>query len=106
MRSARRTKVIDDESDYFQTNSTWLTSAERERLRKREEEISAQKHASRLSRKVTLDFVGREVFVGHEENSEFNEDQLEDLYEMMLHTDPENSNIYPNIDFTSPMVNT
>ncbi|XP_043677103.1 activating signal cointegrator 1 [Vespula pensylvanica] len=101
--SARRTKVIDDESDYFQTNSTWLTSAERERLRKREEEISAQKHASRLSRKVTLDFVGREVFVGHEENREFNEDQLEDLYEMMLHTDPENSNIYPNIDFTSPM---
>ncbi|XP_043505728.1 activating signal cointegrator 1 [Polistes fuscatus] len=94
--SARRTKVIDDESDYFQTNSTWLTSAERERFRKREEEISAQKHASRLSRKVTLDFVGREVFVGQEENND-------DLYEMMLNTEPINSNISPNIDFDSPM---
>ncbi|XP_015179609.1 PREDICTED: activating signal cointegrator 1 isoform X4 [Polistes dominula] len=94
--SARRTKVIDDESDYFQTNSTWLTSAEREKFRKREEEISAQKHASRLSRKVTLDFIGREVFVGQEENNE-----LDDLYELTLDTESINSNISPNINFDS-----
>lgn len=101
--SARRTKVIDDESDYFQTNSTWLTHAERERLQKREEEISAQKHASRLNKKVTLDFVGRQVFVGHEENNEITEDQLEELYEMMINTDVESSNVCPNIDFDNPV---
>ncbi|ETN65739.1 activating signal cointegrator 1 [Anopheles darlingi] len=59
--SARRTAVIDDESDYFRTNSVWLSDAERSKLEKLEEELREQKHASRLSRKVTIDFAGRQV---------------------------------------------
>ncbi|KAM5173016.1 activating signal cointegrator 1 [Mantella aurantiaca] len=60
--SVRRTHVIDDESDYFSTDSNqWLSKAEREALRKREQELQDLRHASRLSRKVTIDFAGRKV---------------------------------------------
>ncbi|KAK3584707.1 hypothetical protein CHS0354_036484 [Potamilus streckersoni] len=59
--SARRTQVIDDESDYFSTDSKWLSDSERAALKKREEELRAQRFASRKDRKVTLDFAGRRV---------------------------------------------
>jgi len=60
--SEKRTKVIDDESDYFTVNSVWLSKAEREKLQQRAEELQARRHASRLDRRVTLDFAGeREV---------------------------------------------
>lgn len=60
--SVRRTHVIDDESDYFSTDSNqWLSQAERETLRKKEQELQELRHASRLSRKVTIDFAGRKV---------------------------------------------
>ncbi|XP_068131763.1 activating signal cointegrator 1 [Hyperolius riggenbachi] len=61
--SVRRTHVIDDESDYFATDSNqWLSKLEREALRKKEQELLELRHASRLSRKVTIDFAGRKVF--------------------------------------------
>ncbi|KAG7468279.1 hypothetical protein MATL_G00141340 [Megalops atlanticus] len=60
--SVRRTQVLDDESDYFATDSNqWLSQAEREALRKREEELRELRHASRKDRKITLDFAGRQV---------------------------------------------
>jgi len=62
--SAKRTQVIDDESDYFATDSNqWLTSKQRSALRTKEVELRATRHASRRdrSRQVTLDFAGRRV---------------------------------------------
>ncbi|XP_007532408.1 activating signal cointegrator 1 [Erinaceus europaeus] len=60
--SIRRTQVIDDESDYFACDSNqWLSKIERETLQKREEELREFRHASRLSRKVTIDFAGRKI---------------------------------------------
>ena len=60
--SAKRTQVIDDESDYFNADSNrWLSKAEKEKLAKRERELREKRHASRLDRKVTLDFAGRRV---------------------------------------------
>ncbi|KAK7116658.1 activating signal cointegrator 1-like isoform X2 [Littorina saxatilis] len=60
--SVRRTQVIDDECDYFSTDSNqWLSKKDREALRKREEELRSSRHASRRDRKVTLDFAGRQV---------------------------------------------
>ncbi|XP_046661439.1 activating signal cointegrator 1 isoform X1 [Homalodisca vitripennis] len=56
--SEKRTRVIDDESDYFCVNSVWLSTAERERLKKKEEEYHARKHQSRRDQKMTLD-IGR-----------------------------------------------
>ncbi|XP_040198870.1 activating signal cointegrator 1 [Rana temporaria] len=61
--SVRRTHVIDDESDYFSADSNqWLSMAEREVLRKKEQELLELRHASKSSRKVTIDFAGRKVF--------------------------------------------
>ncbi|XP_041796020.1 activating signal cointegrator 1 [Chelmon rostratus] len=60
--SVRRTQVLDDESDYFATESNqWLSPGEREKLRKKEEELRDLRHASRKDRKITLDFAGRQV---------------------------------------------
>ena len=57
----KRTQVIDDQSDYFASDSRWLNKDEKQRLKKREEELSAKRHSSRKDRKVTLDFAGRQV---------------------------------------------
>ncbi|XP_008302887.1 activating signal cointegrator 1 [Stegastes partitus] len=60
--SVRRTQVLDDESDYFATDSNqWLSPSEREKLKKKEEELRELRHASRKDRKITLDFAGRQV---------------------------------------------
>ncbi|XP_072349135.1 activating signal cointegrator 1 [Scyliorhinus torazame] len=60
--SARRTQVIDDESDYFAADSNqWLSKQEREALRKKEEELRELRHASRRTQPITIDFAGRRV---------------------------------------------
>ncbi|XP_060796409.1 activating signal cointegrator 1 [Neoarius graeffei] len=60
--SVRRTQVLDDECDYFATDSNqWLSPVERTALRKQEEELRELRHASRKDRKITLDFAGRRV---------------------------------------------
>jgi len=62
--SAKQTQVIDDEADYFATDSNqWLTSQQRAALRSRESELHSKRHASRRDRgrQVTLDFAGRRV---------------------------------------------
>lgn len=60
--SVTRTKVIDDEMDYFSVDSNrWLSQKEREKLRGKEEELRRLKHASRRDQSITLDFAGRRV---------------------------------------------
>ncbi|XP_035275860.1 activating signal cointegrator 1 isoform X3 [Anguilla anguilla] len=60
--SVQRTQVLDDESDYFSTDSNqWLSPGEREALCRREMELLELRHASRKARKITLDFAGRQV---------------------------------------------
>lgn len=79
----RRTTVIDDESDYFRTNSVWLSDAEREKLRRLEAEVDARKHASRLSTRVTLDFSGRRMEVVEEPqlSAEWEDEVLREIAE-------------------------
>ena len=60
--SAKRTQIIDDESDYFNVDhNRWLTPQQREALKKKKEELQQEKHKSRLERKITFDFAGRKV---------------------------------------------
>lgn len=56
--SEKRTRVIDDESDYFSIDSVWLSPQERERLKQREEEQRARRHRSRREQPLTLDIIG------------------------------------------------
>ncbi|KAK9836814.1 hypothetical protein WJX74_008665 [Apatococcus lobatus] len=62
--AAKRTSVIDDQSDYFEidTNS-WLTDEERQQLRQRRQEIEEAEAARRNQFKVTLDLLGRRVLM-------------------------------------------
>ncbi|NXR11616.1 TRIP4 protein, partial [Semnornis frantzii] len=63
--SVRRTQVIDDECDYFATNSNqWLSKQEREALQLREQQLRELRHASRRAHTITLDFAGRQVLEG------------------------------------------
>ena len=55
-----RSKVLDDESDYFQ-NTRWLSKSEKEVVHKKAEERAEALHKSRLQTKVTLDFAGRKI---------------------------------------------
>jgi len=60
--SAKRTQIIDDESDYFNVDTNkWLTPQQREALKKKKEELHEERHKSRLDRRITFDFAGRKV---------------------------------------------
>ena len=69
--SAKRTKVIDDEMDYFSVDSDrWLSREDRESLRAKEESLRAKRHESRRNKAVTIDFAGRKVVEEDEKISE------------------------------------
>lgn len=60
--SAKRTQVIDDESDYFNTNSKWLSQHQKALLEKKEKDFRNKRFASKLdNKKFTIDFAGRKV---------------------------------------------
>uniref|UniRef100_A0A0X3P852 Activating signal cointegrator 1 n=1 Tax=Schistocephalus solidus TaxID=70667 RepID=A0A0X3P852_SCHSO len=66
--TAQRTRVIDDELDYFVGEGSgaaaaWLDPETRARVAKRVEELRAQRHASRLdSSRLCIDFANKLVF--------------------------------------------
>ncbi|KAI9556441.1 hypothetical protein GHT06_016229 [Daphnia sinensis] len=69
--SEHRTRVIDDESDYFNADGNkWLNPKQRDALRAKERELRESRHGSRRGMKVTLDFAGRQVI---EEQSTYDE---------------------------------
>lgn len=70
--SEKRTKVYDDENDYFQSNSRWVNPADREKLQKYEEEMKQKKY-DRNNTKYTIDILGRKV-VSKEESIVYNPD--------------------------------
>ena len=95
--SAKRTQVIDDESDYFATDSNqWLTFKQRDVLRNKEAELRAKRHASRrdCSRQVTLDFTGRRII---EEDHNIVATTGEDMADTVAEFNPD--------DFTVDLVN-
>lgn len=61
LESEKRTTIIDDESDYFKANSVWLNDEERGKLKTLEGQLRDNKHGSRLNRKMTFDFAGRQI---------------------------------------------
>ncbi|XP_034951600.1 activating signal cointegrator 1 [Chelonus insularis] len=99
--STKRTQVIDDECDYYQSSdSMWLSAKERETLKKREEEIWNKKHESRLSKKVTLDFYGRQVIEEPEDFSSYSFDENQE--DSSIPYDNDMSLICPTVEFKRP----
>lgn len=77
--SEKRTTVIDDESDYFRTNSVWLSEEERGKLKKIEERMREKKHASRREQKVTIDFAGRQVIEEGTMGAAYEDEMLKEI---------------------------
>jgi hypothetical protein len=60
--SASRTKVIDDEADYFSIDALkWMTNEQRLICSKQEAEYRERRYGSRLNLKIDFDFAGRRI---------------------------------------------
>jgi len=59
--SAQRTKVIDDQSDYFATESPWLSEEEKKVMKEKKAAYEEAKNRLKRKTKVTIDFAG-EIF--------------------------------------------
>ncbi|XP_026812665.1 activating signal cointegrator 1 [Rhopalosiphum maidis] len=81
--SAKRTTVIDDQMDYYSVNSGWLSSKQREQLQKKEEKRQEIKHGSRKTKKIIIDFSGRQVYEDNESDVEDDIDVLTDSKETL-----------------------
>jgi len=71
--SARRTEVIDDESDYFKNNNVWLSETEKKKLKELEEQLVERKHQSRSKRAVKVDLMNRQLVEKPDDFAEFEE---------------------------------
>jgi hypothetical protein len=100
--SERRTTVIDDESDYFKANSVWLSDAERKKLEKLERQMQDKKHESRLTKKTTFDFAGRQVLEEETMTKEAEEEMLRQAAE--ISESGVHSNAHPSFKLTAPIV--
>lgn len=96
--SEKRTTVIDDECDYFKSNSVWLSDSERKKLKELEEKMEAKKHSSRMSRKVTIDFSGREVIEEPKFSSDFQDEILREIAESCSINASINQNVVRNTE--------
>ncbi|KAK4289239.1 hypothetical protein Pmani_037782 [Petrolisthes manimaculis] len=63
--SEKRTKVYDDENDYFSTNSRWISHDDKMKLIQREEELR-KKRFERRNQKITIDLFGRKIVAEEE----------------------------------------
>jgi len=69
--SARRTTVIDDQSDYFEIDSnTWLTDEEKADLHRQKAKLEASEEQRRRKIMVTLDLLGRRVIMDQGETED------------------------------------
>ncbi|XP_071439757.1 activating signal cointegrator 1 [Hetaerina americana] len=104
----KRTKVIDDENDYFSSSSPWLSKEEREQLRKRELELKAQRDMSRHKKTMTFDFGGRQVVEEDGFDNVYDPDDpvLKAISESVHHKGraiPDEGNSHPNMFFPQPV---
>jgi len=101
--SGHRTRVIDDESDYFKSDANkWLNPKQKEVLRAREQELRDKRHGSRREIKVTLDFAGRQFI---EEANNFDELFNEQFFEEHGGSEEyyDQYTVNPLVDFPRPI---
>ncbi|XP_054278390.1 activating signal cointegrator 1-like [Macrosteles quadrilineatus] len=102
--SEKRTRIIDDESDYFSTNSVWLSAAEREKLKKKEEEVYARKHQSRREQTLTLD-LGLRKMIETKPQTDFDLNELDDVLRDISSSVNNSQTGYCETDNTDPTIN-
>jgi len=101
--SEHRTRVIDDESDYFKSDANkWLNPKQKEMLKAREQELRDKRHGSKREIRVTLDFAGRQLI---EEANNFDELFSEQHFEEHGGSESyyDQYTVNPLVDFPRPM---
>ncbi|XP_064475016.1 activating signal cointegrator 1-like [Ornithodoros turicata] len=97
--SAQRTKVIDDDSDYFSTENMWLTPEQRDQVRRREAEMRAEREKSRRTQRITFDLAGRRVVTEEEE-----ERNVQAMFENMFLQDVHSQGDLEAVHFVDPAI--
>ena len=94
----------------------WLSDEERKKLKRLEAEMNERKHASRLSRKVTIDFAGRQVIDEPQMTIDIEDDILREIADSMTinasinanmkrsNNSQSDSSVHPLMDYQVPMV--
>lgn len=76
--STQRTKIIDDEHDWYDTNNRWASKKEREKSAKKLAKDHEAKYGSRLgARTITLDLLGQQAIEEHMTVAESDESDTE-----------------------------
>ncbi|XP_011292639.2 activating signal cointegrator 1 [Musca domestica] len=116
--SEKRTTVIDDELDYFEENSVWLSDEQRKKFEQLKQEMHDRKHASRINRKIKIDFAGRAVDDDVTITAEYEKAVLKEVAAVNAKTDNTNNwsnrkhsqkanddggDVDPNLDGLRPM---
>lgn len=101
--STKRTKVLDDEADYFSSDSRWLSKEQKDALAKRDAELREKRFASRLDKKIMLDFAGRKVVESNVEiNNMYNPD--DDVVQAVQYGNKENVPMFDSNDSSNHML--
>jgi len=66
--SAKRTQVIDDAADYFDSNNKWLSKKQRDKLERLQKQMEDKKNPK--NQKFTIDFAGRRVYNDAEQSKD------------------------------------
>ena len=82
----------------------WLSTEEREKLQKREEEMRNKKYESRITRTRKFDFAGREIIDEIEEFDHNLDAELRASAQAMIATVSNDANVCPSIEFDRPTV--
>lgn len=102
--SEKRTTVIDDELDYFEENSVWHSDEQRATFERLRQEMHERKHASRINRKIKIDFAGREIDPDVTISKEYEREVLKEVAAVNAKSD--NSSNWSNRKHTDKWDNT
>jgi hypothetical protein len=68
-KSVARSLIYDDQGDYFNSDSQWMSQEEKTKLRSKEKELRDQKQKQKRGVKITLDIFGRRMIVTEDQDA-------------------------------------
>lgn len=84
---AIKTKILDDENDYFQTNSQWLNDKEKSSAKKKYLHHHNMMHKSKRDLKLALDFASRTVTIGSDDRMKNKEHMMKGVNKLLDSTE-------------------
>lgn len=86
-RDAIKTRILDDENDYFQTNSQWLNDEEKSSAKKKYLNHHNIMHKSKRDLKLALDFASRTVTIGGADGMKNKENMMKGVNKLLDSTE-------------------